>query len=304
MKLQLICAVLCVIFAAVQPKCVPDDYVVASVAGKLDDSSEETASKTIKYADLKIKHNYQSVMFVGMIEHLCKKFGKVVKGLKAVAVVSSPITTMDKGIFDGTHVSTLIFDDLELHTIETGSFQNMPELENFDMRSSPIKTVEDGSFKDLPQLSDLVLRDLEITTISPKWFENCPKINTVDFSYNEIRVIPTGTFSFMAQDQPLAIKLSHNKIRTIEAGAFAGADIQLLHLGDNHLQAMYPEMFTQLNAGNKHYLNLAENRFTCIDEKTLAVLKVFSDVNMEDNYPAATCDKSKATQGLKKFKWT
>lgn len=294
---------MCLLFATVQPKCIPDDYILAYEKKDVYDPLPQHI-RTIQLSDLKSSRHYVLARFVGLVENLCQEFGDLTKDIEVVTVANSPIASVDKGIFDESHITNLILDDLQLTSINSGIYQNMSKLKHLYFNKSPIKTVKEGAFKNLPELTNFDLTDTEVQTINPKWFEKCPKITTVDFSKNKIRILYSGAFSFMTKDTPHRIYLMGNKIRTIEAGAFTSKQIELLQLEGNHLKSLGTDMFPQLGSGMKREIDLEGNRFTCIDDKTLALLKLFEHVNLKDNYPHDTCDRNKATRGLKNFSWT
>lgn len=268
----------------------------------------ESALKSPPTGDIISLNDYEKdkyfagVILAADVTQLCKKLYNKINDLQMISFSDIPIETFEDGLFDGaSSLENLEFDGITADRIKAGIFKNIEKLEELEFGNTPIENIDVGAFENLPVLETFVLTHSKIHRINPQWFVNCPKIIDVNFSYNKIKTLHTGDFSFMKPGVQHSINLAHNKIKVIESGTFTSKQLTVLNLESNHIRGLKNTIFTKLRKSDK--INLTNNRFSCIDHDTLITLKLFSTVILDDNSAEDGCDKSKIISQLHNVEW-
>lgn len=231
------------------------------------------------------------------VTNLCKAFVDKFDDLQMLSFNDIPIESFDNNLFDGApNIENLEFDGAKLKHIKSGIFRNVANLEELKFNNTPIDKVDVGAFDDLPKLEEFGISNSFLQKIDPAWFLDCPSIVNVDFSGNRIKTINTGDFSFMRAGVAHTINLSNNRIKTIASGAFISRKFDLLNLEDNRIRSLTTAIFKDLPKKSKK-INLSTNRFTCVDEKTREVFRLFNEFVLSATNKS--CHKSDSIKQIK-----
>lgn len=140
-------------------------------------------------------------------------------------------------------------------SIQTGAFQNAPDLEQINLQFNLITTLADtGAFSGPNNLKHLSLYHNKLTILKRDMFKTVPNLLSLDVSCNEITAIEDGTFNLQHIKE---ILMSDNKLKTLSNDLFKGApSVQNIDLQRNVLEHIGSAFdFTP----NLHQLQLSEN---------------------------------------------
>ncbi|XP_044019414.1 protein artichoke-like [Aphidius gifuensis] len=129
-------------------------------------------------------------------------------------------------------IEVLTITKSQLSTIEAGAFNLLNNLRYINLSFNTITLVSINVFNSLKSLAVLLLNNNEIEEIDDKAFMLFDNKNFVlyNLSYNELTTIEKDTFDGIKSGQ---LDLTHNKIRSIEAGAFTDSNIKDLYIFGN-----------------------------------------------------------------------
>lgn len=157
-----------------------------------------------------------------------------------------------------------------------------------NLQHNAIKLIETGAFDDMPELQVLELDFNEIKEIDPHWFSGSPKIRRLTMAENQLRDIPEGAFHNMA-DSVVDIWIMNNKISTVHPRAFDGIKkANHLWFYDNKVAELDDDLFADVE--RIEHLSFGGNQLTCVSDRFLANLRVKS-INFDGNPLDCDCIK-------------
>lgn len=249
----------------------------------------------------KNKH-FAALILAADVTHLCKAFVNKFDDVKMLSFNEIPIDTFDDGLFvDAPHIENLEFDGARVTHIKSGIFKNAAKLEEIKFVNTPIEKVDQHAFDNLPALEDFTISNAKLTHVNEHWFRNCPSIVSVDFSGNKIKTIVAGNFAFLKPGELHKVNLANNRIKTILPLAFNLNTFKSLDLKGNRVKSLLPMMFNNVNRSEE--IDLTNNRFECMDDRTIKALKHFDSVILDDNSVEEDCNKDHIISKLKNVQW-
>lgn len=231
----------------------------------------------------------------------CKDLVKKTINTQHYLVISSNVNQIEVGAFKNSQVKSVVFGNNDLKQIPTGIFQDLVHLENVTLTNNNINSLAEGVFQNLPKLTTVAVNHEDIATINSKWFVNCPVLQSVDFSYNKIKVIPTGALKFVNPSIKPSINLSGNEIQNIENGAIWSENILLLNLTNNMLVDVNIGMLPNLKEAN--ILLLSNNKLQCLSENAVRLLKLIKKVELYNNPIQDSCKLQEIQGKLHNLNW-
>ncbi|RZC39094.1 LRR 8 domain containing protein [Asbolus verrucosus] len=140
-------------------------------------------------------------------------------------------------------------------TLLASSCKNLQYLNLYD---NNIKFIEDETFEDFPSLRELYLENNHIEYLGRSVFKNST-LDVVSLSRNLIETITTCFF----QSKIKWLKINHNKLKFIRAGAFP-ITLERLELEHNFLTSLNEGVFKNLR--NLKELSMKHNRLTSLPD--------------------------------------
>lgn len=249
-----------------------------------------------------LRGQYKATVFAQQkVPIFCKGLLQKLTNVQNIFVSFSEVNQIEDGIFKGTNIVSVEFNENALTTIKAGNFENMKELEDVTFSKNKITTIEEGAFRNLPKLVEVSITHEKIATVNPKWFVSCPLLTTVNLSFNKIKVVPSSAFNFFNQNLNPDINLEGNEIDKIEKGAFSSQYINILNLKHNRLSDINSNIFADLKSGKN--LILIENGFKCVSENSINLFKLFKVVTMKKNPIEKSCDKKSIKKKVNNIEW-
>lgn len=148
------------------------------------------------------------------------------------------------------------------------------------MQHNGINLIETGAFDDMPELQVLELDFNEIKEIDPHWFSGSPKVRRLTMAENQLRDLPEAAFQNMA-DNNVDIWIMNNKITTVDPKAFQGIKkANHLWFYDNKIAELDDDLFA--NVDRIEHLSFGGNQLKCVSDKFLENLRVKS-ANFDGN---------------------
>lgn len=249
--------------------------------------------------------------------------GDIFKGLTKLMYLFLEVNSIDKipeGIFeDLTSLNTLnlsnneiAFSDENEFPHDRNIFKGLNKLINLDLNYNQITVIPGGSFQDLISLEDFTLKYNKIRFLQNKQdtsiFKGLGKLTYLDLSYNDIGVIPAGTFqgldrleSFSLENNKIIfldnneceqillglweliyIDLSCNKIDVIPGGIFRSLrSLKTLILNQNEIRSLDKTAFSSLR--DLKYLYLSNNMISEIPVDLFGNLGKLIELGLESN---------------------
>ncbi|XP_022238720.1 leucine-rich repeat transmembrane protein FLRT3-like [Limulus polyphemus] len=222
------------------------------------------------------------------IEHLRRNIPQY-GPIEELVITESSLRRLPKDIFEGTNISYLALDKVELNPV---SEEDIPFLEGNSNTLEEVyvyKSFQKGSgkisFSHLENLKFLQIVYNNIDTVHG-WFKGGPYLlNEVELVNNAITSIGETSFSDLVNLRILS--LQRNYISLVSRSMFPN-NINTLDLSDNQISVLPPDIFTTMLSLEEIYIT--NNNIVSLEEKTWKpVWKQLVTVWVEDN-PLA-CDK-------------
>lgn len=249
-----------------------------------------------------LRGQYKAAVFAQQkVPIFCKALLQKLTNVQNIFVSQSEVNKIEDGIFKGTKIVSVEFNENDLTTIHAGNFENMSELEDLTFSKNKVNTIEEGAFRNLPKLVEVSITQEKITTVNQKWFVGCPSLSSVNLSHNKIKVVPSGAFNFFNINLNPDINLEGNEIDKIEIGAFNSQYIDNLNLKNNRLNDINSNIFTNLKNGKN--LILTKNGFKCVSENSIKLFKLFKAVALKNNPIEKSCDKKSIKKKVNNIEW-
>lgn len=209
--------------------------------------------------------------------------GRILK-LHPGSIRNLPLVSTLKITFCGTHkilagafqnltnLATLALSDNEIVHVPYGVFNGM-NLTVLFLQRNEIETIDSGAFDDMPNLYRIKLNANYIKSWDSNWFKNTPQITELFFRRNNITEIPSNAFKHIKGSHffngkttiDTKIYLSRNQISTIDRDAFQDfKEFSQLWLDRNELGVLDDKMFSHLIQVGGIYLG--RNRISQIPE--------------------------------------
>lgn len=149
-----------------------------------------------------------------------------------------------------------------------------------NLQHNAINLIETGAFDDMPELQVLELDFNAIKEIDPHWFSGSPKVRRLTMAENQLRDIPEAAFQNMGENV-VDIWIQNNKITTVHPNAFEGIrKANHLWFYDNKIEELDDDLFAGVQRID--HLSFGGNRLRCLSDKFLENLRVRS-MNFDGN---------------------
>lgn len=177
--------------------------------------------------------------------------------------------------------------------ISRGTFARNTVLKYLNFNSNKIRKLDSNSFRGMRFIRRLFFSDNDISDIGRGTFSSVTRIGTIDLSKNKIKKIDYQMFfqlnyvelidvsqNLVTEIQKLAFKdlylvninVSHNSIKTIEAGAFENcANITHLDFSYNQLSSLPSTAFDSTSYAS--HLELSFNNLTSLSQVSLCIMQ-------------------------------
>lgn len=149
-----------------------------------------------------------------------------------------------------------------------------------NLQHNDISLIETGAFDDMPELQVLELDFNAIKEIDPHWFSGSPRVRRLTLAENQLRDIPEAAFHNMGENI-VDIWIMNNKISTVHPKAFEGIrKANHLWFYDNKIGKLDDDLFA--NVERIEHLSFGGNQLKCVSDAFLENLRVKS-VNFDGN---------------------
>ncbi|XP_078584648.1 uncharacterized protein LOC144866828 [Branchiostoma floridae x Branchiostoma japonicum] len=203
----------------------------------------------------------------------CHTFGSTSTSQNFPASISGTFRNLPK-------LQELYLDSNQVTMIQSGTFVNLPRLRKLDLSHNLISMIQPGSFANLPQLQIVFLGWNQMTMIQSGTFTNLTKLHMLDLSNCQIKMIRPGAFQNLPKLKHLGISV--NKITKIETGTFANVpNLPKLYLTNGQITTFRPGSFTNLPALEKLYLS--NNQITVINPLVFVNLSQLQELDLSNN---------------------
>ncbi|XP_078405224.1 uncharacterized protein LOC144684823 [Cetorhinus maximus] len=230
-----------------------------------------------KLRSLHLQHNQILYISGGLFSDLT--------ALQYLQLEGNSISVLSGGMFMGLmSLHTLHLANNRISWISNSSFRQLTRLELLNLQGNCLTWIPSNTFFQLKILKRLVLSNNPIKLIHPYSFNGLGSLKYLYLSNAKIKAIAKGGFSALKNLIHLALnnnsiihvnsdvfkilhlaylRLDHNNISFIEPAAFEGmaATLKVLHLANNHLKNLHPEVLRPLASLNHLIVN--ENPWEC-----------------------------------------
>lgn len=207
--------------------------------------------------------------------------GMPIQKLKFSAFHSQTLNFIPKRSIDylSDTLTSLTLSDLDLTTLETGTFSNLKALETLEISISKRMVVKENAFFSLPKLEKVTLNEINLANLCDM-FENVPALLELYLENNEIQEIDDGAFSSLNSLSFLA--LERNLIKHVNRKTFVGLrKLKSLEMSHNKLNFLQPYTFTEMPELQK--IDLSHNEIRLIDTDAFDGLKFIGEINLSHN---------------------
>lgn len=217
---------------------------------------------------------------------LCRGSVKNSRTIRVFNLQANAVVTLESGAFE--NVPNLYEINLSLNGIEVvpeGVF-NFLNVRSIFLNNNSIALIERGAFDNMTHLTYLQLEYNRLKEINPDWFRNSPRVFSVFYNYNAIRVVPEGAYKNFVKTFELPIFLMNNAIEEIHANAFEG----LAKIGDVYLSRNKIKQFndTFISAEYVRNVYLDFNELECLSEG-FKMTPLVGSINVEGNPMRCDC---------------
>lgn len=167
--------------------------------------------------------------------------------MRSVHINGNPITHLQNGAFRGCRtVETLQLMANNFQTIDENVFDDLPNLQEFEMCCSQLRELQENLFRAQTQLRTFtsIQNTFErLETIPSRIFETWLQVQSIDLRLTHFRVLQSGTFANHPNLESIVI--SHTGMESIEPGAFSNLPLlSLLDVSQNVLFVFDSAWFT------------------------------------------------------------
>ncbi|XP_067890225.1 leucine-rich repeat-containing protein 70-like [Heterodontus francisci] len=190
--------------------------------------------------------------------------------LRYLQLEGNSLSVLSGGMFMGLmSLHTLYLANNRISWISNSSFRQLTRLEFLDLQGNCLTWIPSDTFVQLKILKRLVLSNNPIMLIHPFSFSGLESLKYLYLSNAKIKTIAKGGFAALKNLKHLALsnnsiihvnsdafkilhlgylQLDHNNISFIEPDAFEGmaTTLKVLHLANNHLTNLHPEVLRPL----------------------------------------------------------
>ncbi|XP_067842706.1 leucine-rich repeat-containing protein 70-like [Heptranchias perlo] len=190
--------------------------------------------------------------------------------LRFLQLEGNSLSMLDGGMFVGLmSLHTLHLANNKISRISNSSFRQLTRLEFLNLQGNCLTWIPSNTFVELKILKRLVLSNNPIELIHPFSFSGLENLKYLYLSNAKIKAIAKNGFAALNNLKHLALnnnsiihvhsdafkilhlgylQLDHNNISFIESDAFEGmaTTLKVLHLANNHLTSLNPEVLRPL----------------------------------------------------------
>lgn len=244
-----------------------------------DPSGSEERRTVTNLHELK---DVETIIVRSRLPKLTKDMLKDLPRLKVLDISEQGVEEIEEGALSRLpNLRILNLEGNKLKSIKKSVFNHVP-LENIHLAANEISHIDTDAFDDMPNLDLLELDRNHLEKIDTLWWKNTPKLQTISLTKNKIERVPARSFRQLAgNEMKVNIKLSSNKIREIEKGAFDDLRNVVRILLDTNSIEEVPEMFKHLVRGS--LLDLSNNRITKLRDEVVVEMKKFEGVCLRSN---------------------
>ncbi|XP_042238786.1 leucine-rich repeat-containing G-protein coupled receptor 4-like [Homarus americanus] len=201
-------------------------------------------------------------------------FSNKMKTVEAEAFAAS-YSTLKKFMFneDGLVNQSWPLPDLknfsEITDIYVGGLcKEIPPLESSSLTSAAfymdnLTKLASNTFAKTPNLENIILHGKELTDIEPNAFQQLSSLKTLTIYETGVDTLNKSSMAFSSTVLTL-IDLHHNKIQTIEEGAFQDVSGEVnITLNNNQLQLLNEDPFSELLTNTTGIIDVSDNPLEC-----------------------------------------
>lgn len=181
-----------------------------------------------------------------------------------------------------------------LHTISTGDFNNLSDLQIINLQSNKIRVVEKHSFTSMEYLNSIDLSHNHLSNISVEAFAFLPRLRSLNLQHNSLCVFSLTSLHHVSNMSfPLKVNLSHNFIQSFDGNLSSYMYISKLDMSFNNIK----DPISFANLGNTlRELSLIGNSIQSLGNHALGDLEFMEVLNLSRNN--ITSLRRRSFQGL------
>ena len=142
------------------------------------------------------------------------------------------LTTLPDYGLHGIRAASLRLQRNSIAVIGVDAFRGVGDVEVLDLSHNRLAAIVDGrALAPLVALRILRLQYNQLTALAADAFSQLPALAELDLTGNEFRAVPSAAVRGARRIRRLVLR--HNRIRRVDAGAFAGTALEHLDLGNN-----------------------------------------------------------------------
>ena len=198
-------------------------------------------------------------------------------------VLTTDITTLKKGDFQGLMFEVLDLAENQLETLPAGVFDGLSISVSLSLFGNQLATLPARAFDGLSISGTLELAQNQLTTLSAGVFDGLSISGTLNLAENQLETLSAGVFDGLSISGTLDLDLFGNQLAALSAGVFQGLSIRDLYLDVNQLETLPAGVFQGLSVSGALYLTDnpgAPFSLTVELERTGAVAQAASPANV------------------------
>ena len=242
-------------------------------------------------------------LYNNSLEYIQKDVFRYTESIAILKLSYNALAHLECGLFDGLrNLEYLYLNHNELKTLPSGIFNALPTVTICDLSSNRLLEVDSGLFQYMNNITFLYLNgndltDLEgdvfaplvflmivdlssnhLTELPLGLFDNQAILDTIYLNYNKLTTLPRGVFG----EQLSFLKINHNHLIDIDAGAFSGVEsLQSIELNHNNLSELKQGVFDGMTSLLS--LDISSNRLESLSPGLFRDCGNLETLNIKDN---------------------
>lgn len=220
------------------------------------------------------------------VSRLCRGSVKNSRTIRFLNLEASGIEILESGAFE--NVPNLYEVNLALNSIEVvpvGVF-NFLNVRSVFLNNNSIVRIERNAFDNMTYLTYVQLEYNKLKEIDSDWFKNSPRVFSVFYNHNTITTIPEGAYKNFVKTFEIPIFLMNNAIESIHPDAFDGlTKIGDVYLSRNRIKELN-DTFPSAEYVRNVYLDF--NELECLSEG-FKMTPLVGSINVEGNPLRCDC---------------
>jgi Leucine-rich repeat (LRR) protein len=237
-----------------------------------------------------IGQGHQLVVVRAWMETVHPEAVRNLRSLENLVMAKCHIVKVEnKAFVNLPNLTALRLNDNDIGEVKKGVFNELP-IKVLSLQRNAIKKIDSGAFDDMPNLYKIKLNSNRLKSWDSAWFKNCPKLTELYFRRNRLNHLPASAFANIKgthlvdgeRVMDTKIFLSKNKLGTITPESFYNLEaISQLYLDRNNITEVPGGAFRDLK--EIHVIYLARNKIDEVKDNAFPKVRSIGILDFSSN---------------------